>query len=299
MKFGKTELKPEEIDFTLPEMVNLPKFKHRDEPEVYTGQPLWSVRANVGKIYPKGTKAKDFLYHYSRQFNSIELNATYYKIPTIDQVKNWKSQTPPDFKFCPKFPQFISHRKVLSEKTGPLDEFLTHIYHFGDQLGVTFLQLPPHFGPDSIEELKKFVGLWPDDMTFAVEFRHPEWFRNGDAWQSITDHLMEKGIGTVITDTPGRRDVLHMKISSPQVVVRFKGNNLHSSDFSRIDSWADRSLDMLRSGVSQVYFFVHQEDESLGIELAQKYINKINTEMHSGYRAPELMAAQQGLFFQS
>ncbi len=314
MKFGKTDLKPEEIDFNIPEFKK-PNWDLNKEGEpveadsasramqrgagmlqVYTGQPVWSAKGNIGKIYPKGTRPNQFLYHYSRQFNSIELNATYYKIPTQAQVVNWRDQTPEDFKFCPKFPQFISHRKILSEKSDALDEFLTNIYLFEERLGITFLQLPPHFGPDSISELKKFIDLFPVDMRFAIEFRHEDWFRNENAWKSILDYMYKKNISAVITDTPGRRDVLHLDLSANSVMIRFKGNNLHASDYERVNQWSEKLKSMINNGVNEIYFFVHQEEESLGIELAQQLVQELNNTLFEKFRFPKILEKQGNLF---
>lgn len=297
MKFGKTDLKPEEIDFNIPN-INAEKEIQVDPKElmIYTGQPVWSAKGNIGKIYPKGTKAGDFLYHYSRQFNSIELNATYYKIPSPDQVQKWKSQCPENFKFCPKFPQFISHRKNLSQKTEALDEFLRNIYQFEENLGITFLQLPPHLSPKDSRELKKFLDMLPEDMEFAVEFRHEDWFRQKDQWESILDFIRNKKIATVISDTPGRRDVLHMSLSGESVIIRFKGFNLHPSDFNRIEMWVNSCIEMCTHGISTIYFFLHQEDESLGIELAQKLLSELNSRLNTKFKGPEILNNQASLF---
>ncbi|MEQ8359261.1 MAG: DUF72 domain-containing protein [Cytophagales bacterium] len=298
MKFGKTDLKPDEIDFSLPAF-KAPSQKinnSTDTLKVYTGQPVWSAKGNIGKIYPKGTRPNQFLYHYSRQFNSIELNATYYKIPTQAQVISWREQTPEDFKFCPKFPQFISHRKKLSEKSDSLDEFLSNIYLFENRLGVSFLQLPPHFSPEHISELKKFIDLLPEDMSFAIEFRHEDWFRNKSAWNEILTYMHSKNIAAVITDTPGRRDVLHLNLTNAIALIRFKGNNLHATDYQRIDQWVDRTLSFIDSGIRELYFFLHQEDESLGVELSQRYLKSLNANLNHHFRFPKILDRQSSLF---
>ncbi|RZA02049.1 MAG: DUF72 domain-containing protein [Moraxellaceae bacterium] len=74
------------------------------------GAPVWGVKGWEGKVYPLGTDTKDFLHHYSRQFNSIELNTTHYRIPDLETIRRWRAATPEGFRFCPKFPQSISHQ---------------------------------------------------------------------------------------------------------------------------------------------------------------------------------------------
>lgn len=297
MKFGKTDLKPEEIDLSIPPLEFIKENTSAlNELKIFTGQPVWSAKGNVGKIYPKGTKAANFLYHYSRQFNAIELNATYYKIPSQAQVLNWSSQTPEDFRFCPKFPQFISHRKKLSEKSAALDEFLENIYGFEDKLGISFLQLAPHFGPANIEDLKKFVLLLPEDMKFAIEFRHPDWFTNQDTWKDMNEFMHFRNVASAISDTPGRRDVLHMHFTNQKAIIRFKGHNLHPSDYTRTDIWIERTIEMVEKGINEIYFFLHQEDESLGIELSQHYVAELNKRLNKNFRFPQNISNQTELF---
>ena len=77
----------------------------------FVGPPIWSNKEWVGKIYPTTAKEKDFLYHYTRQFNTIELNVTHYQIPTEATIQRWREASAPGFRFCPKWPQEISHER--------------------------------------------------------------------------------------------------------------------------------------------------------------------------------------------
>ncbi|WP_373330873.1 DUF72 domain-containing protein [Salmonirosea aquatica] len=78
----------------------------------------------MGKIYPSNAKDKDFLYHYTRQFNTIELNMTHYQIPSDDTIDRWRDTAPEGFKYCPKWPQIISHDAQLLNVMLPADEFV-------------------------------------------------------------------------------------------------------------------------------------------------------------------------------
>src|SRR5690554_1626234 len=114
MKFGKVE-NPEKVDFTLP--LDNPETKRvlnrskNDAPfEVYVGCAKWN-RTDLKGFYPRG--AKDELTYYSRQFNAIEMNATFYKMPDWEQVEKWKNKTPEGFKFFPKITDLITHYRRL------------------------------------------------------------------------------------------------------------------------------------------------------------------------------------------
>src|SRR4030066_2383504 len=119
MDFGRPE-NIDSVDFTLPDdhtdtdklLASLKKRKKKVT-RVYVGCAKWGRKEWVGKIYPPKTKEKDFLHYYLEQFNSLELNATHYRIPALETVKKWKAEAQADFKFCPKFPQIISHIRRL------------------------------------------------------------------------------------------------------------------------------------------------------------------------------------------
>src|SRR3546814_808478 len=123
MKFGQIE-NPEDIDFTLPgdhpdTKGVLNSNKNDREFEVYVGCAKWN-RQDLKGFYPRGTK--DELAYYATQFNSIKLNATFYRSPDRKQVEAWKDKTPANFRFFPKVPTTISHYKRLQNINEPLTE---------------------------------------------------------------------------------------------------------------------------------------------------------------------------------
>src|ERR1051325_3954829 len=132
MEFGKVlPSEIDKIDFSLlPDDARnkriLKKSKENLDgaPQLHIGCAKWGRKDWVGQIYPKGTKEADFLLNYAKQFNSIELNATYYRVPSRAQVQRWKSMTGADFRFCPKFPESITHFKRLTDAARETNEFL-------------------------------------------------------------------------------------------------------------------------------------------------------------------------------
>ena len=118
------------------------------------GRPEW-----VGKIYPLKTKEKQFLDHYVHHYNSIELNATHYKIYGPAGIKGWSDKAgSKDFKFCPKMYQGITHRGKLDKKQFITGEFLRGIRAFGKHLGPVFVQVNELFTPNRKEELFNFLA---------------------------------------------------------------------------------------------------------------------------------------------
>ncbi|MCH5690247.1 DUF72 domain-containing protein [Niabella sp. W65] len=119
-------------------------------------------------FYPKGIK--DELEYYAGQFNSIELNATFYNMPTADQVTKWKEKTPKGFKFFPKLTNSISHFKRLTPDSLPVAEtFCNAVANFEEKLGMAFLQLHDKFSPKEFEKLAHFIEHFP--RVFPLQLR--------------------------------------------------------------------------------------------------------------------------------
>lgn len=246
-------------------------------PTVYLGAPQWTNKAWIGSYYPAAAKEKDFLKHYARLFNTIELNTTYYRIPEASLIDRWREVVAdnPGFKFCPKFPQLISHEKQLTGAEDQTAAFCEAILSLKENLGVSFLQLPPAFGPKSLPVLEQFILSLPEALPLAVEFRHPDWFADFEAAREGFALLEACRVGTVLTDVAARRDVLHMRLTTPTLFVRFNGYHLHPSDFSRTDEWIRRLKFWFQEGLQTVYFFVHQVHFENIPPLAQHFIKQL------------------------
>ena len=152
MDFGKIdEQLLDTTDLSLPpdpEVTTAVLKKGKGKTTFYIGCAKWGRKDWIGKLYPVGTKEKDFLEYYAKLFNCIELNATFYKAPDAAQVTAWKSKAPKKFLFCPKFPQTITHLKRLNN-TGPaVDSFLTAISAFGKKPGPGLPHAPSANGPE-------------------------------------------------------------------------------------------------------------------------------------------------------
>ena len=305
MKFGRVEahMLPQ-IDFRLPAA---PPATHAllrglrpcaQPPACYIGCSVWTDRSFVGRVYPPKTRAKDFLAVYCKQFNTVELNTTFYSIPSAAKVKRWKEVATPGFKFCPKLSKSISHRNNLDEPRHLLDSFLEAVLHFEEALGMTFLQLPPYFQPGGISALQRFLGYFPEEFLLAVEFRHPAWFEDAVAWQEMMAYLQERRMAVAITDVAGRRDVLHLTLTADCAFIRFVGNDLHSTDYARIDAWVQQLSQWMAQGLSQVYFLLHEPQKALCADLAVYMIGKLNKNKREGLAvAPPKLLDQQGSLF--
>lgn len=245
-------------------------------PTVRLGAPAWGNASWVGRVYPRGTPPRDFLGIYASHFTAIELNSTFYGVPAPATVARWRDSTPPGFLFCPKVHQSVSRAGDLGAASAGLAAFCAAMEGFGDRLGPSFLQLPPAFGPDRIEALHTLLGAAPPSFPLAVELRHPGWFADralrDDAWAM----LRSRGIGAVITDVAGRRDVSHASLPVPWTLARLVLNALHPTDQLRIDAWATRLAEWLDAGLQGAFLFVHQPDDTLAPETLGLLADAVN-----------------------
>ncbi len=300
MEFGKVSNEElEQIDFKLPKD---PKAttevlkKGKGKTKFYIGCAKWGRKDWIGKLYPKGTKEKDFLEYYARLFNCIEFNATFYKSPSPDQVLKWKEKVPKGFKFFPKFPQTVTHLKRL-RNTGPeVDAFLQAIHEFKDNLGPIFLMPHPQMAPKQREVIETFIKDFPKDADLFLELRHQDWYAGGEGYDpDLFDFLKQQKRGTIITDAAGRRDCVHMHLSTPECFIRFVGNSLHRTDYERIDDWVKCIKKWMDEGLERCYFFMHQHEELHSPELIKYFIEKLNK--HAGTDiAPPPMLSENTLF---
>ncbi|NLR60725.1 DUF72 domain-containing protein [Chitinophaga polysaccharea] len=238
---------------------------------IYLGFPKWGSKYWIDRLYPRGMRENDFLHEYAKNFNAIEFNASHYRLHSPKQYLTWKRNAANDhFLFCPKFPQQISHYSNLIDTFELTTTFLDGAYHLGENLGPIFLQLSEKFSFRMLANLLGYIATLPKHFQYFVEVRHQEWFSNPVIFGHLTEGLSKFGVGLVITDTPGRRDVLHMALTVPKLFLRFVGQGASDSDYRRIRSWRDRIMQWKSEGLTEAFIFLHMHDEKEGIEFGME-----------------------------
>jgi uncharacterized protein YecE (DUF72 family) len=263
--------------------------------KVYVGCAKWGRPDWVGKIYPKGTKATDFLEAYAKQFDCVELNSIFYQLPTLPQVKKWKSVVGMNFKFCPKFTESITHRKRLKNADYELNTFLEVIYELDKHVGPIFLMPHPQMGPKHMDTIFSFLESLPKEVDVFVEFRHLDFFKE-PAFNEMFSWLEKKKIGSVIDDTAGVREGVHMRLTTPNAFIRFTGNSLHKTDYTRIDDWILKIKKWMNSGLKTCWFFMHQHEELHSPELCKYLIEQLNKECRLSIKVPQFYKDKNSLF---
>ena len=271
-----------QVNFTLPPdhpatagLLTRARATQPNPPALYVGCPIWTNKEWLGSYFPLGIKEPDYLHYYAQQFNSLELNTTHYRIPDATTVRRWREATGPGFRFCPKLPRAISHDKQLFDTDALALTFSRSVLELGECLGHAFLQLPPHFGPEHLLRLERFLLDWPAAVPLAVELRHPGWFADPVRAESVFVLLEALGKTLVMSDVAGRRDVLPMRLTTPVAFVRFNGHGLHSTDYQRADAWAERLAAWYAQGLHTAYVFIHQRDVRHAPVWAQYFLSRM------------------------
>jgi uncharacterized protein YecE (DUF72 family) len=208
---------------------------------LHVGTMGWSYRFWIDNFYSPDAKPETFLEEYSNHFNTVEVNNSFYQVPSVPTLENWKKQTPADFLFSLKFPKKITHEQ-LAEGTDYLDYFLGNVSSLGSKLGPLLLQFPPSFKSDQFDYLKNLVSVLPKRHRYALEFRNKSWLMD-----RFYGFLEENRIALVLGDSPWIHRV--EKITADFTYFRWEGNrkqvkgNIGKVEKDRIKDtkiWADK-----------------------------------------------------------
>ncbi len=277
----------------------------------YLGCPAWGMKTWVGRLFPKKTGQADFLKLYSRVFNTVEGNTTFYALPKAETVERWRDDTPDDFRFCFKFPKKVSHEKMLLESEAYVEAFLSRLAPLGPKLGTLMLQLPPRFGFKQLDRLGAFLRSLPRELRCAVELRHPVFFAGGEEERSCAAMLTELGVDTVVmdarglhaSDDPALAEVrdrkpnlpIVMRATGPQPIVRCVPHPDFESTVPFLRPWLDQLPQWIAQG-RRPYFFMHAPDDTFAPENAYRFHELLRERAEVGDLPP--WQAAQGLLFE-
>jgi uncharacterized protein YecE (DUF72 family) len=198
----------------------------------------WSYEGWKGNFYPKDMENKDYLSYYSKFFKFVEIDSTYYHIPSRSSVRSWKDKTPEDFKFSLKFPKVITHEKKLEDVVKPLSILFYSLEPLIEKTLTLLIQLPPFLSEKKgFNPLQGMIRHLDKRFRYSLEVRHSSWFND-----NLYDLLRENNISLVWSV----RDKLVSPsiVTSDQVYLRFIGDrSISEKDFGMIVK--DRRKEML------------------------------------------------------
>ncbi len=241
--------------------------------KLYLGCSQWGWESWKGGLYPQNIKPSDYLSNYSRIFNAVELNPTFYDEVSSKTIVRWKSMVTSDFRFCPKFPGSISHDRVLRNVASLTSRFVKSVKQFDENLGIGFLQLPLKFSHSELHLLDEFLKSLPRDFQISVELREP-FLRNAEHVKIAMDIIENNSAGIVLTDGVETRKYLNsLRLTNNSAFIRFLSYN-HPTDLKRIDDWIKLIERWREKGLREVYFFLHFPDEFQKPDIVVYSLNK-------------------------
>ena len=269
-------------------------------PNLHLGTSSWSSEDWVGVFYPPGAAPASFLEHYAKRFDTVEADSTFYRTPSASMVKNWRERTPPGFIFAAKFPQVITHEKVLRDCAAETKEFLRNMELLGDRLGPLLLQFPyfnkqAFASPDGfLALLEPFLDQLPRSFQFAVEVRNKYWIN-----KKLLEVLRKRKVALALLDHPwmtpvsellAKHDVLTADFTYIRWLGNRKGIEEQTKHWDRIiidredemETWIGAIRQLLKRGVRILgYFNNHYAGFAPGsIELFYKVWERLGSEAH-------------------
>ena len=197
------------------------------------GTQGWNYDAWVAPFYPVGTRPADYLSVYARAFDTVEVDSTFYAVPTAKTVRGWYDRTPDGFSFALKLPQEITHERRLRDSADVAALFFDRARELGTKLGPVLIQLGPDFGPAELPALANILPTLPRDIKFAIEFRQRAWINDG-----VLALLAEHGVALTLTDARWvpRKEMLALagRPTADFIYIRWMGRNRDLVDYSRI-----------------------------------------------------------------
>ena len=192
----------------------------------------WQYKHWRGDFYPADMPADRWLPHYASAFDTVELNNSFYRLPSAEAFGRWRERTPADFLFAVKASRYLTHLKKLKDPVDPLGRFFGAAGALGPKLGPVLYQLPPNW-PANLERLREFLNALSPGFRHAMEFRHPSWYA-----PEVLDALRSAGVALCLHDMTGS-STGRMSIG-PFVYVRFHGVTRYGGryDDDSLASWA-------------------------------------------------------------
>jgi len=197
------------------------------------GTSGWHYGHWAGPFYPADLPKDKWFEHYAKNFDTVEINNTFYHLPREETFKNWRKRAPAGFLFAVKANRYITHIKRLKDPQDVLDRFLGRVRLLKKKLGPVLYQLPPSMHKDAYR-LESFIELLPKKEIAVFEFRHKSWY-----CEDTFELLRRFGVGFCIHDLPGSESP--RVVTSDIIYVRFHGTTgRYSGCYSKsmLANWA-------------------------------------------------------------
>ncbi len=230
--------------------------------EYFVGTSGWHYDHWRGLYYPEGLAKPKWLQFYSKQFNTVELNNSFYHLPTEKAFITWRESAPENFVYAVKVSRFITHIKKLRNIGSAVDNFLSRACLLQDKLGPLLYQLPPNMKRNDVV-LESFLSSLPQEYRHVFEFRHESWID-----EAVFGILRRYKVGLCVFDMPGF--TCPSVATSDFAYIRFHGSGgMYSSCYSNEElSQCAKEIAKLAEGVKAVYIYFNNDAEAFAIKNA-------------------------------
>jgi len=231
----------------------------------------WSYPGWIGPFYPKTMASSEYLRYYSKTFDIIEINSTFYKIPSRITTKKWSEDTQENFVFTAKLPKQITHDARL--KPGPyLDQFLAAIKPIKSKMKIMVIQLPPSLSfTEARTNLEKMLNHLPIEYRYAVEGRHPSWF-TGESNRFLSDKnvcLVWNDVQGVLNPADITTDFVYLRLIGDRSIPENKFGTIQKDKTESIKNWVQK-LDEIKNKVSLAVIMANNHYEGFSPYTANK-----------------------------
>jgi len=217
-----------------------------------------------GSFYPSDLPAAKMLPFYAQHFNTVEINYTFYRMPTPKLAANWASQVPDHFRFTLKAPKRITHDRRLRDVEMPVRAFCEAASELGPKLGALLFQLPPNFRKDLVV-FDEFLGVLPPRVCAAFEFRHESWLDD-----EVYARLRARNLALCVADSEKRSTPVMATADYAYLRLRDEGYEEH--DIAR---WTDQARE-LDTQCKEVFVYFKHEDEGKGAQFGQMMMERLS-----------------------
>ena len=231
--------------------------------DIRIGTSGWHYKHWVGRYYPQSIKPGEMLAHYLRDFDTVELNNTFYHLPKEESFDAWRESTPPGVLFAVKGSRFITHMIKLKDAERGLSNFLPRAERLGDKLGPILWQLPPRWNVN-LERLEDFLGKLPREHRYAFELRNPTWMTD-----AVYELFQKYNAAFCIYELAGYQSPI--ELTADWTYVRLHGPTQFKYQGSYTDSqlaaWAERIRQWKRK-LSAIYVYFDNDDSAFAVQNA-------------------------------
>lgn len=223
--------------------------------KIHIGTSGWHYRHWIGTFYPAGIKTDQQFQHYKQSFSIVEINNSFYRLPSRDVFESWRKDSPDDFLFVVKASRYITHNKKLKDPEESIKKFFANVRYLKQKLGLILFQLPPAWKKNA-ERLEAFLAALPKKYRYAFEFRNSTWYDD-----EIVRVLKKYKCAFCIYELGGHTSPAYVTADFVYLRLHGPGNAKYQGSYTekQLEDWAAQCQEWRREGLDVFVFFDNDE----------------------------------------